>query len=53
VCYLKLPELEYTLKKFHEAVKEMPQDQFRLEKTYSALQQAIENFKATWKTDFK
>lgn len=53
VCYLKLPELECTLEKFHEAVKEIPQDEIRLEQTYAALQQAIENFKLTWKNDFK
>lgn len=49
VCYLKLPELEYTLEKFHEAVKEIPQDESRLEQTYTALQNAIENFKLAWR----
>ena len=53
VCYLKLPELEQTLKVFHEAVKAVPQNPDHLEKTYRALQQAIDNFKATWAKDFK
>lgn len=52
VCYLKLPELEETLKNFHEAIKEVPQDLLRLEKTYAELNQAIDNFKIAWENDF-
>ena len=50
VSYLKLPELEFCLKAFHEAVKADPQDATRLESTYEALQQAIKRFWTVWET---
>ena len=48
-AYVKLPQLAEALKLFHEAVKEVPQDPQKLEKTYADVQQAIENFWNAWK----
>lgn len=54
VCYLKLPELEQTLKKFHEAVKkEVSQNTDHFKETYVKLQQAIDHFQTTWAKNFK
>ncbi len=48
VCYLKLPQLEKTLKAFHQAVKADPQDERALEGTYTALQEAMNAYWDTW-----
>ena len=52
MCYLKLPELEQTLKAFHEAVKAAPQNPEHLKITYTRLQQAIERFQIAWANGF-
>ena len=48
-AYVKLPQLTEALKIFHEAVKEVPQDPQKLEKTYADVQQALEVFWSAWK----
>jgi two-component system aerobic respiration control sensor histidine kinase ArcB len=44
LTYLSLPELNQTMKAFHEAVKADPQDPKHLEKTFKAAMDAIEHF---------
>lgn len=48
VCYLKLPQLEYALIAFHEAVKAAPRDSGRVKQTYIDLQKAIDKFRMVW-----
>lgn len=44
VVYLKLPQLEQTLRAFQAAVKAEPQNPANLEKTYADLQHAFQAF---------
>ncbi len=48
LAYLVLPQLDFTLVKFHKALKEVPQNQSKLDKTYSQLQKAMEDFWLVW-----
>lgn len=47
VCYLKLPELEEALKKFHESVKAEPEGSETVEKNYQHLRHATKNFQGS------
>ncbi len=50
VCYLKVPQLQHTLKEFHDAVRAGPQGKTVLEESYTALKEAINNFRNTWRS---
>jgi len=50
-AYVKLPQLTEALRTFHEAVKEVPQDPQKLEKTHTDVQQAIESFWKAWEIE--
>lgn len=49
VCYLKVPQLEYALRTFHETIKVASPDPERLKQTCADLQEAIDAFQAVWK----
>jgi len=47
ICYLKLPQLDYSLKAFQKAIKREPQHLKEVENTYAAVQTAIQAFLTT------
>ena len=53
LTYLVAPELNHTLKAFHQAVKATPQDSQTLEETYQAAIKAIDHFQQAYANGLK
>ena len=51
IHYLSLPQLEMALRRFHEAIRDSLVDQMELEEAYQGLQQALQNYLDTWRSE--